>query len=261
MPQAAAASDRLLSNSSSPSNTATSNFVGWESHRCEGHFYNSNDFYGSTNSDSYQFAPYDYPLIPGALDTFHSHFPEALDLQSRTDAFDFNLFTDDLSSHDMAGRLLVHDPHFDFANSATGPHNTNSVYTTNTLPNLTQRVDPDSACPSVVSPDNGMLPDSDPLLKQSRSSSKFSTHSSSDTSSDSRDSPRFKDSNHAPTGIKKRTLNTLAARRYRQRRTDQVAGLEIALKETEAERDALKNRVARLEGELDVLRRLTGTKV
>jgi len=52
----------------------------------------------------------------------------------------------------------------------------------------------------------------------------------------------------------KRTRNTLAARRYRQRRVDQMSDLEAALKETQAERDALKVRVARLEGELDALR-------
>lgn len=62
-------------------------------------------------------------------------------------------------------------------------------------------------------------------------------------------------------GIRKRELNTLAARRYRQRRVDQVADLETTLKETAAERDDLKTRVARLEGELDVLRKLMGTKV
>jgi hypothetical protein len=54
--------------------------------------------------------------------------------------------------------------------------------------------------------------------------------------------------------IVKRTRNTLAARRYRQRRVDQMSDLEAALKETQAERDALKVRVARLEGELDALR-------
>lgn len=54
--------------------------------------------------------------------------------------------------------------------------------------------------------------------------------------------------------IVKRTRNTLAARRYRQRRVDEMSDLEAALKETQAERDALKVRVARLEGELDALR-------
>jgi hypothetical protein len=60
--------------------------------------------------------------------------------------------------------------------------------------------------------------------------------------------------------IQKRTLNTLAARRYRQKRVDQMADLEAALKETEKERDALKNRVARLEGEVEVLMGLVGTR-
>ena len=54
----------------------------------------------------------------------------------------------------------------------------------------------------------------------------------------------------------KRRLNTLAARRSRQRRLDQVASLESELKETQLERDALKARVARLEGETEVLRQV-----
>jgi len=39
-----------------------------------------------------------------------------------------------------------------------------------------------------------------------------------------------------------------------------MAGLEATLKETEKERDALKNRVARLEGEVEVLKGLVGTR-
>ncbi|TVY62279.1 hypothetical protein LSUE1_G010388, partial [Lachnellula suecica] len=57
-----------------------------------------------------------------------------------------------------------------------------------------------------------------------------------------------------PNRIDKRTRNTLAARRYRQKRVDRVSCLESSLKETESERDALKVRVARLEGELEALR-------
>ncbi|KAF2002330.1 hypothetical protein P154DRAFT_574268 [Amniculicola lignicola CBS 123094] len=56
--------------------------------------------------------------------------------------------------------------------------------------------------------------------------------------------------------IEKRKQNTLAARRYRQKRVDQMAGLETTLKETQSERDALKVRVARLEGEVETLRQL-----
>jgi len=48
----------------------------------------------------------------------------------------------------------------------------------------------------------------------------------------------------------------MAARRYRQKRVDQMSDLEATLKETQSERDDLKVRVARLEGELEVLRAL-----
>jgi septal ring factor EnvC (AmiA/AmiB activator) len=56
--------------------------------------------------------------------------------------------------------------------------------------------------------------------------------------------------------VTKRTLNTLAARRYRQKRVDEMNTLESTLKETQAERDELKVRVARLEGELEALKGL-----
>ena len=56
--------------------------------------------------------------------------------------------------------------------------------------------------------------------------------------------------------IEKRKQNTLAARRYRQKRVDQMSTLETELKETQAERDALKVRLARLEGEVETLRQL-----
>ena len=53
--------------------------------------------------------------------------------------------------------------------------------------------------------------------------------------------------------IRQRTLNTLASRRYRQRRTDEAQKLATALKETQAERDALKIQVAKLQGEVEGL--------
>ena len=56
--------------------------------------------------------------------------------------------------------------------------------------------------------------------------------------------------------VEKRKANTLAARRYRQKRLDRVAELESALKETQLERDALKTQLAKLEGETQVLRNL-----
>jgi len=59
-----------------------------------------------------------------------------------------------------------------------------------------------------------------------------------------------------PTKIQKRQLNTLAARRYRQKRVSLVQSLEAQLKAVQDERDALKVRVARLEGETDMLKEL-----
>lgn len=48
----------------------------------------------------------------------------------------------------------------------------------------------------------------------------------------------------------------MAARRYRQKRVDQMNSLESQLKDTQTERDALKVRCARLEGEVETLRQL-----
>ncbi|EUC39787.1 hypothetical protein COCMIDRAFT_41768 [Bipolaris oryzae ATCC 44560] len=56
--------------------------------------------------------------------------------------------------------------------------------------------------------------------------------------------------------IEKRKANTLAARRYRQKRVDQMSTMEAELKEIKAERDELKVRNARLEGEVETLRAL-----
>ncbi|KAB2102729.1 hypothetical protein AG0111_0g9218 [Alternaria gaisen] len=56
--------------------------------------------------------------------------------------------------------------------------------------------------------------------------------------------------------VEKRKANTLAARRYRQKRVDQMSTLESELKDVKAERDDLKVRNARLEGEVETLRAL-----
>ncbi|KAI9751938.1 MAG: hypothetical protein M4579_005821 [Chaenotheca gracillima] len=54
--------------------------------------------------------------------------------------------------------------------------------------------------------------------------------------------------------VEKRKANTLAARRYRQKRLDKLEELESALKKTQLERDALKVQVAQLQGESQVLK-------
>ena len=63
-----------------------------------------------------------------------------------------------------------------------------------------------------------------------------------------------------PTKVEKRRDNTLAARRYRQKRVDQMSGLEAELKEAKAERDEWKVRCAKLEGEVEALRALLRSK-
>jgi hypothetical protein len=68
--------------------------------------------------------------------------------------------------------------------------------------------------------------------------------------------PKSSKSTNSEDKVTKRTLNTLAARRYRQRRVDQMADLEGVLKATQSERDELKVRVARVEGELAALKAL-----
>ena len=60
--------------------------------------------------------------------------------------------------------------------------------------------------------------------------------------------------------VEKRKLNTLAARRYRQKRLDQISSLEAELKKTQLERDALKYRVAKLEGETEMLKELLNAR-
>ncbi|PYI06529.1 hypothetical protein BO78DRAFT_469909 [Aspergillus sclerotiicarbonarius CBS 121057] len=58
----------------------------------------------------------------------------------------------------------------------------------------------------------------------------------------------------APNRVKKRELNTIAARRYRQRRVDRMNQLEEELEAIKRERDELKMRVSKLEGETEALR-------
>ncbi|KAL5407017.1 hypothetical protein PMIN06_001258 [Paraphaeosphaeria minitans] len=63
-----------------------------------------------------------------------------------------------------------------------------------------------------------------------------------------------------PARVEKRKANTMAARRYRQKRVDQMNTLESQLKDTQTERDAFKVRCARLEGEVETLRALLAAR-
>lgn len=60
--------------------------------------------------------------------------------------------------------------------------------------------------------------------------------------------------------VQKRNLNTLAARRYRQKCTAETQTLAAELKESLVERDGLKVQIARMEGDLEVLRQMLGVK-
>lgn len=60
--------------------------------------------------------------------------------------------------------------------------------------------------------------------------------------------------------VEKRRLNTLAARRCRQRRADRMQGLEAELEAVRKERDELKLRVSKLEGETEALKMLLSRK-
>ncbi|KAI5460346.1 hypothetical protein BGZ63DRAFT_454644 [Mariannaea sp. PMI_226] len=58
----------------------------------------------------------------------------------------------------------------------------------------------------------------------------------------------------------KRQRNTMAARKYRQKRLDRVAELEKALADMTNDRDGLRLRLARKEAEVDALREMLGSK-
>ncbi|KAL7945021.1 basic-leucine zipper transcription factor [Trichoderma barbatum] len=58
----------------------------------------------------------------------------------------------------------------------------------------------------------------------------------------------------------KRQRNTMAARKYRQKRLDRIADLERALSDMTGERDDLKLKLARREAEVEALREVLGKK-
>ncbi|RMZ73521.1 bZIP transcription factor [Pyrenophora seminiperda CCB06] len=88
-------------------------------------------------------------------------------------------------------------------------------------------------------------------------SSSSPEHSYSSKLSSTKDSPLAPEPSCR---VEKRKANTLAARRYRQKRVDQMTTLEAELKQVKAERDDLKVRNARLEGEVETLRALLCAK-
>ncbi|CEI40011.1 unnamed protein product [Fusarium venenatum] len=89
--------------------------------------------------------------------------------------------------------------------------------------------------------------------------STFSLHPSPSSSSSSRkrkSSPEEEDS----AVTLKRQRNTLAARKYRQKRLDRISELEEALAAMTNERDDMRLQLARREAEVDALREMLGKK-
>jgi hypothetical protein len=113
-----------------------------------------------------------------------------------------------------------------------------------------------------------ILPPFSTTISEEHNSSKSSpAHGPDSTSTDSRSRSRASNPSLKPdprkdpsARIEKRQANTLAARRYRQKRLDQVAELEAELKETRLERDAFKNQVLKLQGETELLKELLRQK-
>lgn len=85
----------------------------------------------------------------------------------------------------------------------------------------------------------------------------FSKHRSAARSPDGDDFDAGSDEAQAAI---RRHRNTMAARKYRQKRLDQIADLERALSDVTNERDDLKLKLARREAEVDALREILGKK-
>lgn len=79
-------------------------------------------------------------------------------------------------------------------------------------------------------------------------------------SSKRKSSDRDEDADEDDVKANKRQRNTMAARKYRQKRLDLIADLEKALEEMTAERDELKLRLARKDAEAGALREMLAKK-
>jgi hypothetical protein len=96
-----------------------------------------------------------------------------------------------------------------------------------------------------------------PLFTVFPSNPTLSPSSPSSTSSSKRKASSDQESQDK---VIKRQRNTLAARKYRQKRLDRIAELEKALEEMTGDRDDLKMKLVRREAEVDALREMLGRK-
>ncbi|KAF9768090.1 hypothetical protein IL306_014644 [Fusarium sp. DS 682] len=90
--------------------------------------------------------------------------------------------------------------------------------------------------------------------------STFSLHPSPSSSSSSSRKRKSSPENDDSAITLKRQRNTLAARKYRQKRLDRISELEEALAAMTNERDDMRLQLARREAEVDALREMLGKK-
>ncbi|CVK97501.1 uncharacterized protein FMAN_11549 [Fusarium mangiferae] len=90
--------------------------------------------------------------------------------------------------------------------------------------------------------------------------STFSLHPSPSSSSGSSRKRKSSPDDEESAVTLKRQRNTLAARKYRQKRLDRISELEEALAAMTNERDDMRLQLARREAEVDALREMLGKK-
>uniref|UniRef100_A0A1Y1ND26 BZIP domain-containing protein n=1 Tax=Photinus pyralis TaxID=7054 RepID=A0A1Y1ND26_PHOPY len=116
-----------------------------------------------------------------------------------------------------------------------------------------------SSAPTTAKPASGLHIPTKPKPHGSPASSSSGTGSSKRKYTASPPEDLDPDSEEAQVAIK-RQRNTMAARKYRQKRLDRISDLETALGEVTNERDELKLQLARREAEVEALREMLSKK-
>ncbi|KAH7014970.1 bZIP transcription factor, bZIP-1 [Ilyonectria destructans] len=159
----------------------------------------------------------------------------------------------------MSDRLLYED---DFLSQETAnllastleqpPHSTiNRLHTSKTTTTTTT---PTTNSPSYAATSSGFSTFNLNLNNQTSPDSSSSLSSSTKRKADS------PPEDSAATVVLKRQRNTMAARKYRQKRLDRIAELEQALADMTGDRDDLRLKLVRREAEVDALREMLGKK-
>lgn len=178
--------------------------------------------------------------------------------------------THQTSLEDMSGHLnLLHDDFFsthqdnqDLLNATTLEQPNPPTAAVNSLaPPSTQTT---TISPTSTSNSPAYAPNSSAFstfaVKLHSSSPSADSSSSSSGGGSKRKAPSSPPEDPAAAKDLKRQRNTLAARKYRQKRLDRISELEQALADMTSDRDDLRLKLARREAEVDALREMLGTK-